>query len=800
MTSLLAKPFRVSRIGLKLSLAIAAIIVVTLMAAIAAWLAMVDISSRVQAIGEKHLPLITTATQFTELAGNISSITPKLISARSSWEQEAIWENLEGQLQALSSLINNAGNADILAEHTQAKLLAFLPKIHLNLQQLNNNSSHNFDIQRHSRKLSESLRWTHASFLDEISPILEDSRFNTQDSIEQFGLSNQPESELQQVLSMRESLLQLNADSNLAMGLIIRASSQSNKQEIDTTLLYLGEVEDRILKRLDTLHDNTSALTLRQSIQQILNFSKGQQSIPQLRKLRLSLIRQSQALLDENKALFTQLKMVISKQVKEADIAAQDAAVKAQRAVTQGRNLIISMALFGLAIAFIVGWLYVGRSLLARLNLLQSSMSAIAEGHLDTPVDTRGKDEISQMAQALLIFRNTATEVEDANAQSIISNTLVGLISTDKHGLIEFMNPNARLLFDYPYQDLIGADIHSILDQTNFEPQINLIRDIEQLAPTIETLGKRQDGSTFHLDLSVREYRQRHRQKVLFTLVDTSERYATQQYLEQTIKNRTKDLTAEIQERKRTELALRSTSQELIQSAKLASLGQLSAGIAHELNQPLSAIRYHAHNSSRMIERDRAQESLPLLEKIETLADKMAKIINHLKVFSRKPTDEVHAVDLSQVIESALELYQERIKRLACSIECQGIDNLAAVSGEHNRLEQVLVNVIGNALDAMSSQKQPKIIIQGSSREIDGQHFINVTVFDNGCGISPVQKQQIFDPFFTTKEIGVGLGLGLSISRKILLDIGGNISVLDSTNHPLSQGTVISITLKRYPK
>jgi len=296
------------------------------------------------------------------------------------------------------------------------------------------------------------------------------------------------------------------------------------------------------------------------------------------------------------------------------------------------------------------------------------------------------------------------------------------------------------------------------------------------------------------LDLSVREYKQRHRQKVLFTLVDSSERYAVQQNLEQTIEIRTKDLTAEIQERKKTELALRSTSQELVQSAKLASLGQLSAGIAHELNQPLSAIRYHAHNSSRMIGLSRAAESLPLLDKIEVLAEKMANIINHLKVFARKPLDDVIAVNLPHVINNSLELYLARIERLHCNVSLIGLESLVPASGDPIRLEQVLVNVIGNALDAMTDQKSPSIVIQA---HLHPQN-IEVIVTDNGCGISVEQRQQIFDPFYTTKEIGVGLGLGLSISRKILLDIGGDISVKEASEHSLQQGTAISITLKRY--
>ena len=783
------KGFRISRIGLKLTLALGAIMVVTLMTAIAAWLTMVDISERVELLRVKHLPLISTASHVSELSTDISGTAPKLISARSRWHQEAVWEALQEKLQKLTLLLHSAHRKQILASRIQQKLAVILPKINSNLKNLNINVGDKFELQRRGRSLGESLRWSHASFLDEIAPILEDSRYNTQLSIEQLhakGSGQRRGNELQQELNKRESLMQLNADSNLAVGLVIRASSQTDTAEIDVTLSYLGEVEDRLFNALNQIQDNTSALTLRQAVQQIMSFAKGRQSIPQLRKQELLLFARNQTLLDENKALFSQLKIIISTQVAEADQAAQGAAARAHSAVSQGLKLIIGMAVSGLLVALLVGWLYVGRSLLARLNRLQSSMSGIAEGNLDTPIDTRGKDEISQMAQALLIFRNTAKDVEDANAQSIISNALVGLISTDSRGFIEFVNPNARLLFKYQHQELMGADIHSLLAQQ----QLQLIDNVADLPPIIETLGMRQDGSKFHLDLAVREYRQRHRKKLLFTLVDTTERYETQHNLERTIENRTKDLRSEIAQHKRTELELRATSQELIQAAKLASLGQLSAGIAHELNQPLSAIRYNAHNSRKMVERSRAEESIPLLQKIETLADKMAKIINHLKVFSRRPSDEVIAVDLEHVVTSSLELYLPRIERQQCRLERRGFDDIPNVSGDPIRLEQVLVNLIGNALDAMNEQPHPQLTITVS---LSG-NCVNLIVADNGCGVSDADKAAVFDPFFTTKEVGEGLGLGLSISRKILLDIGGNIEVQDA----VSGGAEFIIGLRRY--
>jgi len=782
-------PLGWSRIGQKLTGAIGAIILVTLLIAIAAWLSMVEISDRVDSIRDQQLPLINTANRFTELGGEISATAPKLISAQSNWEQETVWDDLEQQLNILAQLITAPDISQLLSNDTQRQLVQLLPSIRHNLQQLNENVSQSFDLSREVRQLSAALRWSHASFLDEIEPILEDSRFNTGSTVEQLSQSpDQVHSQtLRDDLQQREALMQLNADSNLAVGLILRASSQTNAHEIDATMLYLGEVDDRIRERLDILRNNPSAISLRQSVEQILSYAKEEQDISTLRKRMLEVQDYNRQLLEENKNLLRQLKNLISEQVLLAEQAAVAAADQADTAVNQGRALIIFMAVSGLMVALGVGWLYVGRSLLGRLNRLRVSMAAIAEGDLKAPVDTRGDDEISQMAEALLVFRNTAIEVEQANAESIIDNALIGLISTDAKGLIEFVNPNAQLLFDCEEQALIGRDIHSILS-TEATP-LNLFSQQSEQLSVIETLGTRNQQS-FHLDLSMRTYYLRNQQKYLFTLADATERYQAQQILEHTIAERTKDLTAEIGERKRTEAELRATYQELIQSAKLASLGQLSAGIAHELNQPLSAIRYNAHNCSRLIEKDQSQQGQPLLAKIETLADKMAKIINHLKVFARKPSEEVIAVDMASVVDNALELYAPRITRMSCYVSITGLDDLPSASGDPIRLEQIMVNLIGNALDAMADVSKPALMLQGEFNTPS----LRLTVTDNGCGLSEPAKQQLFDPFYTTKEAGEGLGLGLSISRKILLDLGGDISVESNEG----DGTRFTITLKRY--
>ncbi|WP_207062993.1 ATP-binding protein [Motiliproteus sp. SC1-56] len=784
----------VSRIGLKLIGVIGVILLATLAIALAAWLAFVEISERIDTISERQVPLFTTSARLAEVGGQITSTAPRLRSARSPWEQEEVWSQLDEQLLALQALFEQDQIANQMPAALRRPVELLLPRIKANLEALNDNVSEGFDLKARNRRLSASLRWSHATFLDEIEPILEDSRFNTRIALDHLvdrSLNGPMQSlnEIQLEMKTRETLMGLNADSNLAVGLILRAASQQSKDEIEETLLFLGEVEDRLRQRLEALETISSTVSLRQAVVDILSFALPGRNLPGLREQELALLNRNQQLLEENKALLQRLKALISDQVTRAESATLEAAAKAHQSVRQGRALLVMMVVFGIIVALGVGWFYVGRSLLGRLNSLRNSMAAIAAGNLETPIDTKGSDEITQMAEALVVFRNTAVEVEEANAEAIIDNALVGLISADAEGRIEFINPNACSLLHSEETALISGHVRQILApaiRNAFDP-VRLAES--EAAATVETIGCRQDGSLFPMDLSARCYYQRSKRKYLFTLVDATERQQAQQLLEQRIADRTRDLMAEVRERKRTEAELRAAHQELIQTNKLATLGELSAGIAHELNQPLSAIRYSAHNAAQLVTRERIGDAQACLGKIETLANRMAGTINHLKVFSRRAPDALEAVALAEVVDNALSLFAQRLKRMECEVRWRGREAIPPVLGDPIRLEQVVVNLVGNALDAMENSDSPSLSVEAAPAE----ETVSLVIADCGTGMPAEVVEKMFDPFFTTKEIGQGLGLGLSISAKIVRDLGGELRVESEPG----LGTRIYLNLKR---
>ncbi len=247
--------------------------------------------------------------------------------------------------------------------------------------------------------------------------------------------------------------------------------------------------------------------------------------------------------------------------------------------------------------------------------------------------------------------------------------------------------------------------------------------------------------------------------------------------LESRVAQRTRALTAansalrhEVAERQEAEAALKQAQADLVQAGKLSALGKMSAGISHELNQPLMAIQQFADNGSAFLERGKDQRAGENLGRISDMAARMARIIKNLRAFARNESEPMGRVDLVQVLNTATELTEARLRDENVALEWVPPKTAVYAWGGEVRLVQVFVNLINNAADAMVDRPTRRILVT-----LSGGKPIRVSVRDTGPGIE--DPDRVFEPFYTTKTVGTseGMGLGLSISYGLVQSFGGDI-------------------------
>ena len=438
--------------------------------------------------------------------------------------------------------------------------------------------------------------------------------------------------------------------------------------------------------------------------------------------------------------------------------------------VSSKKKIILFAAVAIVGISLTIG-LFIQRFVSRPVKYLLRGTERVAAGDLSTPLEIASANEIGILARS---FDQMTQRLQDSEQdlkaseekyRSLFENDPNPIFVFDRSSF-QIIDANIRATEKYGYskEELLKMSFRDLGDPEDAEKIKSLV--VEACISLPKVRHRKKDGSIMHVDIHSCPRVHLGEDVIIANIADISD-----------------SIQAEAQ---------------LIQASKMATLGEMSAGVAHELNQPLNAIRIGSDLLKKMVERGETLEpdlTGKVSREIGAQVLRAASIINHLREFGRKSEpDEVEKVNINKPITEVFTVLGQQLKLKQIKVNLDLDENLPAVYGVSNRLEQVFINLVMNARDAIE-----EMLEKGSKKEREGllsirtyeeKGMVVAVVRDNGIGMPERIKEKIFEPFFTTKEVGRGTGLGLSISYGIVKDYEGTIEVESMPG----SGTIFKIT------
>lgn len=458
----------------------------------------------------------------------------------------------------------------------------------------------------------------------------------------------------------------------------------------------------------------------------------------------------------------------------------------------------VLLALFGISISMslLLTYYFVNRRIVARLTNLSNSLDAIINNDLSHPIEVDGKDEIGNLSAQLIQYGQKVEEMERTNALSLINNTQASLITCNLQGQIESANPSAQASLQLESGKVKKTLWRCFPEhlQPRLEALFNPENQLIKKGADSVTLSLGNENKPYYLRLYLRKFNQGLHDKVIVTITDVTDQEHANRLLEERVREKTQSLLenneqlqAEIEERQRAEAYLKQTQNDLIQAAKMAVVGQTMTSLAHELNQPLSAMSTYLYTARLALEQAETGQITQSLSQIESLTERMGKIVNSLRHFARRTSSDepLKALSLNSVVEQAMLLVQTKAKRQQVVLNNELPETLSVI-GETLSLEQILINLLVNACDAASSHphKAVSLVLLSSDEKIH-----RIAIIDSGSGFEHGVVGKLFTPFTTTKE--VGLGLGLNICQSLIERMNGQIYLASN----LDKGAMVVLEL-----
>jgi len=344
---------------------------------------------------------------------------------------------------------------------------------------------------------------------------------------------------------------------------------------------------------------------------------------------------------------------------------------------------------------------------------------------------------------------------QEAYFEALMSAAVDAIIVIDQDGQIEIFNKAAEEIFGHAESEILGKNVSSLMPEPDRSAHDQYIKNYHTSRnPRIigigrEIVGLHKNGKKFPAHLSVGEVAGTDTTRFIGIIRDMSENH-------------------------RLEHEVREMQSELTHATRLSELGEMAAGIAHEINQPLTAISTYANACHRMLMNEQidAEEMLNTLHLITDQAQRAGEVVRRLRAFTKKRLGQRQLLEINEIIDSTIRLVESDIRARNFRLDKRLASKLPKVFADNVQIQQVILNLIRNAMDAMENVPSGENVVTIESNSDDDNH-VRVSISDRGIGLTEEIAEKIFDSFFTTRDTGTGLGL--SISRSIITAHGGVI-------------------------
>ncbi len=465
------------------------------------------------------------------------------------------------------------------------------------------------------------------------------------------------------------------------------------------------------------------------------------------------------------------------------------------------RMILIGLGLFGIGI---VGAIALSRSITRPLHTLTKAAAAISHGDYSSKVDINQKNELGELADAFnamtvkigdsqrelerKVYERKLAEEAAAKLAAIVESSDDAIIGKTLDGVITSWNKGAEKLYGIKSEEAIGRSIEML-----FPPERSAeLRDILQrlaraeVIEQLETERLTKDGHQLAVSLTISPIKDENgRVRGASTIArDITERKRAAKELS-TSKQNLEQALATLQA-KSEELA--AMTQQLWQSSKLATMGELAASVAHELNNPLAIVALRAESVFEQLPPDDTKRKAMHVIVLEV--ERMANLVNNLLQFSRRSHPQMSSVDVREEITNSLDFIHYYLRNRNAKVSTDFASTLSSVQADRQQLRQLFLNLLTNASDAMPSGGVLTVTVTRDRME-DGRAAVKIEFKDSGIGISGENLARIWEPFFTTKPEGKGTGLGLAMCRRIVEEHKGTINL----ESQVGLGTTVRISL-----